>query len=56
METVSEAGMFLGEDSAVVIVGIIVMVLSPRNGKLLLVVPWSLVSVPDLCLNDLIKA
>ena len=51
VEIFVEAGVFLGEYSAVVTVGIIVTVLSPGNGKLLLVIPWSLVSVADLCLS-----
>ena len=60
--TVAEAEMLyspsvhLGEDSAVVIVRLNVTALSPGNGVLLLGIPWSLVSVADLCLNVLVEA
>ena len=53
---VAEGGMFLGEYSAVVTVGLVVTVLSPGNVKLLLVIPWVLVSVTDLWLNVFMEA
>ena len=48
--------MYLGEVSAVVTVGLNVTVLSPGNGVLSLGIPWSLVSVADLCLNVFMEA
>ena len=48
--------MFLGKDSAVVTVGLIVMVLSPRISMQLLGISWSLVSVADLWPNVLVEA
>ena len=48
--------MFLGKDSAVVTVGLIVMVLSPRISMQLLGISWSLVSAADLWPNVLVEA
>ena len=56
VEIFVEAGVFLGEYSAVVTVGLVVTVLSPGNVKLLLVIPWVLVSVTDLWLNVFMEA
>ena len=56
VEMVAEGGMFLGEYSAVVTVGLVVTVLSPGNVKLLLVIPWVLVSVTDMWLNVFMEA